>query len=132
MFSFDRIKIWTRVRSIYFFIALTFYVLTEVGRFIYRPYIYNYGIKDLGFADVVGNLFGTIVIIFVELGILHANKVQGIRLIALITTGICLYELSQFILPRGVLDWKDLIATLVAGMITLGIFLIINHLFETN
>jgi len=94
-------------------------------------YIFFY-CADFLCANRGGSIYLSAIYIFVELGILHANKVQGIRLIALITTGICLYELSQFILPRGVLDWKDLIATLVAGMITLGIFLIINHLFETK
>ena len=124
-FSKERIFNYSRIRMIYILAAAGLYMLTELGRFVYRPYIYQHAINDLGFADVVGNLFGTIAIIFVELGITHATRKQGMRIIAFVTAGVTLYELAQSILPKGVMDWKDVIATLIAGIAAMGIFLLI-------
>jgi hypothetical protein len=102
-----------------------FFILTEVGREIYRPYVYQNGIDDLGFADVVGNLLGTAAIIFFNLGISHATRIQSIRIVAFVTTGVVIYELLQPVLPRGVLDWKDVISTFVAGLFSLTMVLAI-------
>jgi hypothetical protein len=49
------------IRGVYFVTCAVLYVLTELGRKVYRPYIYRNGISDYGFADVVGNLLGTAV-----------------------------------------------------------------------
>jgi hypothetical protein len=40
-----------------------------------------------------------------------------------VTIGITVYELLQPVLPRGVLDWKDVVSTIVAGFISLLILL---------
>jgi hypothetical protein len=90
--------------------------------------VYRNGIEDLGLADVVGNLLGTVVIIFLQLGAAHATRKQGLRIIALVTGGVVVYELLQPILPRGVLDWKDVVSTVVAGGFALGLLLLVTHL----
>lgn len=64
-------------------------------------------------------------IIFTELTLTHATKKQGLRLVAFVTTGVTLYELTQSILPKGVMDWKDVIATPIVGLIALSVFLLI-------
>jgi hypothetical protein len=51
--------------------------------------------------------------------------VQGVRITALVTSGITAYELLQPVLPRGVLDWKDVASTPVAGLISLVLLLLI-------
>ena len=51
-------------RIIYFVIAVLFFFLTEIGRNIYRPYIYTNNIDDYGIADSIGNSGGIIVQIF--------------------------------------------------------------------
>jgi hypothetical protein len=123
LFSKDRILKPGPLRGIYFVLFALFFVLTEIGRAKYRPYIYANGINDLGFADVIGNLLGTIAIIFFVLGAYHPTRSQGMRIIPFVTLGITIYELLQPVLPRGVLDWKDVVSTIVAGFISLLILL---------
>ena len=124
-FSKNRILKPGPVRGVNFFLFAVFFILTEVGREIYRPYVYQNQIDDLGFADVVGNLLGTAAIIFFNLGISHATRIQSIRSVAFITIGIVIYELLQPVLPRGVLDWKDVVSTFVAGLYSLTMVLAI-------
>jgi hypothetical protein len=124
-FSKNRIFKPGPVRGVYFILFAVFFILTEVGREIYRPYVYQNGIDDFGFADVVGNLLGTVAIIFFNLGIYHATRIQSIRIVAFVTAGVAIYELLQPVLPRGVLDWKDVISTFAAGLLSLTMVLAI-------
>jgi len=107
------------IRGVYFVTFAIFFILTEIGRQVYRPYVYEHGINDLGFADVVGNLLGTVAIIFFSLGFSHATRMQSLRIITFVTIGVTIYELLQPVLPKGVLDWKDVISTPVAGLFSL-------------
>jgi hypothetical protein len=107
------------MRGVYFITFAIFFIVTEIGREVYRPYIYQNEINDLGFADVIGNLLGTVTVIFFCLGVNHATRMQSIRIVAFVTTGIVIYELLQTVLPKGVLDWKDVISTPVAGLFSL-------------
>ena len=118
------------IRGVYFVLFAVFFILTEIGREIYRPYIYQNEIADFGFADVIGNLLGTVAIIFFNLGVSHANKRQSIGMIGFITIGVVLYELMQPILPKGVLDWKDVISTPIAGLASLIMVLIIWRVIQ--
>jgi hypothetical protein len=124
-FSKNRIFKLGPMRGIYFITFAFFFILTEIGRQIYRPYVYQNGIKDLGVADVIGNLLGTVAVIFFGLGLNHANRVQSIRVIVFITVGITIYELLQLVLPRGLLDWKDVISTPIAGLFSLMLVLVL-------
>jgi len=118
-FSRNRIFKPGPIRGIYFATFAVFFILTEIGREIYRPYIYQNELNDFGLADVIGNLLGTVAIIFFCLGVNHANRVQSIRIIAFVTVGVTIYELLQAVLPKGVLDWKDVISTPIAGLFSL-------------
>ena len=115
LFSKNRVFKPGPIRGVYFVLFAVFFILTEIGREIYRPYIYQNEINDFGFADVIGNLLGTGAIIFFNLGIYHANKIQSVRTIVFVTIGVIIYELLQPILPRGILDLKDVISTSIAG-----------------
>ncbi|MGD1992462.1 MAG: hypothetical protein PVI59_04635 [Anaerolineae bacterium] len=124
-FSKDRIFKPGPIRGVYFLSFTFFFILTEIGREIYRPYIYQNEINDLGFADVVGNLLGTVAIIFFNLGVTHATRAQSLRTIAFVTVGVTAYELLQPVLPRGVLDWRDVVSTPVAGLLSLAMVWVI-------
>jgi hypothetical protein len=124
-FSRNRIFKLGPMRGIYFVIFAIFFILTEIGREMYRPYVYKNGIDDFGFSKVIGNLLGTVAIIFFGLGVSHANRAQSIRGTVFVTAGVTIYELMQAVLPKGVLDWKDVISTPIAGLFSLILVLVI-------
>ncbi len=124
-FSRNRVFKLGPMRGVYFVTFAIFFILTEIGREIYRPYVYQNGINDFGFADAIGNLLGTVAAIFFCLGVNHANQVQSIRITVFVTVGITIYELLQPVLPKGVLDWKDVVSTPIAGLFSLVLVLVI-------
>jgi len=129
--SEEQIKTLDTFRIIYFITFLLSFFLTEFGREIYRPFIYNNNINDLGIADSIGNLGGMVAQVFFMLVILNSTKKKGIKLIVFIVHGYILYEILQPILPRGTFDWKDIYGTFIGGLISLIIFLLINQ-FKHN
>jgi len=119
-------------RLIYFLTFLLTFALTEAGRYIYRPYIYENGINDFGIADSMGNLGGIVVQLFFGLAILNSGKIKGLRLIIFFVAGYILYELLQTVLPKGVFDLKDIYGTLIGGILGLLLFLLIHKLVKRN
>lgn len=120
VFSFS----WLRV--IYFNLFVAFFLITEIGRNIYRPYIYENNISDYGIADSIGNSAGVITQIFFALAIFHPNKIKGIRIIIFIVTGYLAYELVQPYLPRGTFDPNDIRGTAFGGVVAYLLFLLIH------
>ena len=106
--------------------------LTEIGRFVYRPFIYENNINDFGIADSMGNLGGIIVQLFFGLTIFNSTKKKGFRLISFFIIGYILYEIAQLFLPKGVFDWKDIYGTFVGGIIGLLLFLLIHKVIKKN
>jgi hypothetical protein len=119
-------------RIVYFVIAFLFFFITEMGRNIYRPYIYANNINDYGIADSIGNLGGIIVQIFFMLAILNSPKNKALRVIVFIVIGYVIYEILQPFLPRGVFDYKDIYGTLIGGVIALFVLLIIQKLIKNK
>jgi len=118
---------------IYYFVMFIFsFVLTEIGRFVYRPFIYNNNINDFGIADSIGNSGGILAQIFFGLAIINPSKKKGIRLIVFFSSGYILYEILQPFLPRGVFDWKDIYGTILGGLVGLIIFLLFHWRIKSN
>lgn len=133
-FFFDR-ETFRRIdtfRIVYFVMFILSFTLTEIGRYVYRPYIYENKINDFGIADSMGNLGGIIVQIFFGLAFLNSTRIKGIRVIAFLVLGYIVYEAAQIILPKGVFDWKDVWGTLLGGTIALVMFLIIHKIIKRN
>ncbi|GAP43343.1 hypothetical protein TBC1_111496 [Lentimicrobium saccharophilum] len=123
MIEKSRIFIIDNKRIAFFLIFVFMFVFTEIGRKIYRPYIYSNDLFDFWIADTIGNFTGTIAIIFFDFAIVNPKYRQGRILIIFITLGLIVYELIQFILPgTNTCDWRDIAATLIAGMISWGIY----------
>ena len=121
------------VRRIAYFVTFVFsFIMTEIGRFYYRPYIYENNINDLGIADSIGNLGGIVVQIFFGLLLLNSSKKKGFRVIAFFVVGYILYEIVQPILPRGVFDWLDIYGTVLGGIVGLLLYLLIHVLTKRN
>ena len=119
-------------RVIYFVTFLISFGLTEIGRYIYRPFIYENNINDYGIADSMGNLGGIIVQIFFGLTIFNSTRIKGLRLIAFFILGYILYEIAQLFLPKGVFDWKDIYGTIIGGLIGLLLFLLLHTVIKRN
>jgi hypothetical protein len=122
MIDNNRIFIIDNKRIAFFLIFVFMFFLTEIGRKIYRPYIYSNDIFDYWIADTIGNLTGTIAIIFFDFAIVNPKHRQGRIFLIIITLGLIVYELLQYFSPRSILDWRDMIATLIAGLISWGIY----------
>jgi hypothetical protein len=119
----ERIFKITNERKIFFGIFISMFVLTEIGRKIYRPYIYANDIFDFWIADTIGNFTGTVAIIFFDLAGVNPYYKIGRWLILFITFGLIVYELVQYILPgRNTCDWRDIVATIIAGIISFGLY----------
>ena len=130
MVDMHRVFQITRKRVFHFWVFLFMFVITEIGRRIYRPYIYQNDIFDFWIADTIGNLTGTITTIFFELAIINPTPAVGRKLMAFITLGLIGYEFVQYFSPRSVLDWRDMIATLIGGAISWGIYELLNHRYR--
>lgn len=133
-FFLDKEKIRTidTIRIIYFVIFLISFGLTEIGRYIYRPFIYENNLSDFGLADSMGNLGGIIVQIFFGLALINSTKKKGLRIISFFVIGYILYEVIQPILPKGVFDWKDIYGTIIGGLIGMLMFLLIHKIIRPN
>ena len=128
----QNIRIIDTFRIIYFLIFIFSFGLTEIGRHIYRPFIYEHNINDFGLADSIGNLGGIIVQLFFGHAMLNSTKKKGIRLTFFFVIGYILYEIAQPYLPKGVFDWKDIFGTLIGGFIGLLLFLLIHKSVRKN
>ena len=126
------IKTIDNIRVVYLVIAVLFFFLTEIGRNIYRPYIYTNNIDDYGIADSIGNSGGIIVQIFFMLAILNSPRKKVLRVIGFIVIGYIVYEILQPYLPRGVFDWKDIYGTLIGGVISLFILIFIKMIIKNK
>jgi len=113
-------------RVLYMLLAVVFFLITEIGRQVYRPYIYSNDIADFGLADSIGNLGGIAVQIFFSLAILNSPGKKAINLILFLAGGYVLYEILQPYLPKGVFDWLDIYGTLLGGILSLIIILFIR------
>jgi glycopeptide antibiotics resistance protein len=128
----EKIRSIDTFRIIYFVIFLFFFGLTEIGRYIYRPFISENNISDYGIADSMGNLGGIIVQIFFGLTIFNSAKIKGLRLIYFFIIGYILYEIAQLFLPKGVFDWKDIYGTVIGGLLGLILFMLLHKVVKRN
>lgn len=133
-FFFDKEKFRTidTFRVTYFLMSLFFFLITEIGRNIYRPYIYKNHIDDFGIANSIGNLGGILVQIFFGIAVFNSQMIKSIRLIIFFILGYILYELIQPILPRGVFDWQDIIGTLIGGIIAVLMLFLLQRVIKKN
>ena len=103
-----------RRRAINLMIGLGAVALTEVGRQVYRPFIYGRGVYDFHIADTMGNSLGTVATVFVMLAIFGRDHKAEDQIILCVTVGTVLYELASPLLGKPI-DPLDVAATVIAG-----------------
>ncbi len=128
----ERIKTIDTIRIVYCVVFLLAFLFTEIGRYVYRPFIYHNHINDFGIADSIGNWGGIVVQIFFGLAIINSSFKQGLSVIAVATGGYILYEFAQPYLPKGTFDWLDVYGTLAGGVISLMLFYLIHKSIKHN
>ncbi len=114
-----RMSVQMKRRLLFFSLALAAYLLTEFGRFFYRPWVVANGIDDFGLAGSVGNLGGILVQIFFVLTIVRYDRKWSYILAAVMAGGYILYEFSQLWLAGSTFDWNDVWATVIGYGIAL-------------
>ena len=120
------------LRLVYLGVAAAAFVLTEVGRSVYRPFIYESGIHDFGIADSIGNLGGIVVQVFLSLALLNSQRHKAFNVIGFLVAGYLVYEIAQPYLPRGVFDAKDIYGTIVGGVFSVGLVLVLRLVVRPN
>jgi len=125
----ERIRIPDRVRGAFFCVSVLAFIVTELGRHVYRPYVRAREIHDFGLAGSIGNLGGIVVQIFLMMAVMNPTRKQSFRLAAFLSVGYIVYEFVQPILPRGTFDWNDVFATFVGFCVSSLILLIVWRRF---
>lgn len=115
----ERIFKPAKIRIAFLAIATAAFIVTEFGRYVYRPFVRRNAIQDFGLADSIGNLGGIIVQIFFLCAVLNSTKIQSYRWAGFLSAGYIVYEFVQPYLPKGVFDWKDIYATIIGLIISL-------------
>ena len=128
----DKIKTIDIRRISYLVLFLWSFGITEIGRFVYRPFIYSNNINDFGLADAIGNLGGIIVQIFFILTLLNPPQKKAWVFITLLPIGYVAYEILQPYLPRGVYDIKDVWGSFIGGAIAALLYLLICKLVKNK
>jgi len=130
--SIEKLRTIDTRRVIYVVALILAFVVTEIGRHVYRPIIYQNDINDFGLADSIGNMGGIIAQIFLGLALMNPNLKQGFRVIGFLIIGYIFYEIVQPILPKGTFDWKDVFGTILGGVLAGIVFFMIQKYFKKN
>lgn len=97
-------------------------ILGVVARGPYREFVYTNGIADFGLADCLPNflyvLHLSITVVWLTQRIPRLAKAASrVSSIASVTLGTILYEMDQIGQPGRTFDWKDILASLLAGIL---------------
>lgn len=99
-------------KNVYYIMGgASFFILGVILSNIYRPYIYENHIYDFHLADVIGNLVAVPSLVLLLLGL------NRYTLLKAVLYSVCVWIIYE-ILPMGVFDYYDLLATLISGLIT--------------
>jgi VanZ family protein len=125
MYRRHKLFTWSRVRTVYLLTSVLSFALTEIGRDVYRPFVYRTGLNDLGVADTMGNHIGAVALVFFILTLMNATRQEALIVIAVVTIGYVVYEFAQYFLPGSVVDVKDAVASIVGGVLSLLVFIVV-------
>ena len=122
---------YTPLKRITLRIALAAYLMTELGRSFYRPFIYHNHIDDWFIADTLGNSFGTITAIFMVLTLSASESQKDWKIVVLIISGLLGYELLN-LTGRTAIDVNDLIATFIFGSLAAAVYFFLLKKYGRN
>ena len=106
-----------KIKWLYLFISITFFLLGIILSHTYRKYIYINGIFDFHLADTIGNLVAVPSAVCFFLAVSN-KKMKLESIISVIVLTFIGYEFLGLFGLHGVFDWYDIIATVISGIIT--------------
>jgi uncharacterized membrane protein YccC len=104
-------------------IGFTFVVIGFLGKTVYRDYIHSNHINDLSFSDFLPSLF--YVTGFSQMLLIATSKYPKATIVT-VTLASVLFELKQYY-STSVIDIKDILASLIGGLISMCIWKLINE-----
>lgn len=112
-----------KVKKLYYKIFFLFLFLTFILGDIYRNYIYTNNINDYGLADIYPNIRAVIIASFLFMAkAKYIEDKEEVTIILSVVLGFILYEFVQIKIPISTFDWKDIIGTIIGGIITFVIY----------
>lgn len=119
-----------RLRRLYYKIFFIFLFLTLIGD-VYRKYIYQNNINDCGLADMYPNIGAVITASFLLMGkAKFKEEKEEVIIILSAVLGFIIYEFIQVKIPISTFDWKDILGTIIGGIITFVIYKLITITFN--
>jgi hypothetical protein len=108
-----------KVQKIYFIILIIVIVSGLLLSLIYRPYIYSNNYFDFGFADTIGSLVSVIGLCFFYWSFKsYSNNEKNKHIIISVLVYSLIWEPMGLIGIHGTFDWKDIVATIISGILT--------------
>jgi hypothetical protein len=101
-------------------------IIGFAGKTIYRDFVLNNGISDLGLAGFLPSFF---YVTGFSLLLLMRPKKYPVTIIILVTTGSVLYEIMQYY-NSSHLDIKDIIASLTGGFVAFIILRVLDRIYQ--
>ncbi len=105
------------------------YLITEVGRSFYRPYIYAHNIFDYYIADTLGSSFGTLTAMFMVILMVGKSNIKDLYGLTAIIFGLVVYEFTS--IGKSNFDPHDVIATFIFGAIGILTYILLLRRFES-
>ena len=121
----------TSLKKITLLIGVSAFLITELGRSFYRPYIYANKIDDYFIADTIGNSFGTVTAIFMILTLSGKGTSKDWKIVFIIIAGLIIYEFLN-LTGKTAIDVNDIIATVVFGTISVLIYFFLLKKYGEN
>ena len=121
----------TSLKKITLLIGISAFLITELGRSFYRPYIYANKIDDYFIADTIGNSFGTVTAIFMILTLSGKGTSKDWKIVFIIIAGLIIYEFLN-LTGKTAIDVNDIIATVVFGTISVLIYFFLLKKYGEN
>ncbi len=107
------IRLTKRNRVRHFIVSLILVLICVILNLSYRPFIYANHINDLYFADTFTNLLGVPASTCLCLALMSKLTHKAIVYVSGVCLGLILYECIGL-----TFDYKDILATLLSGIIT--------------
>ena len=107
------IRLTKRNRVRHFIVSLILVLICVILNLSYRPFIYANHINDLYFADTFTNLLGVPTSTCLCLALMSKLTHKAIVYVSGVCLGLILYECIGL-----TFDYKDILATLLSGIIT--------------